>query len=139
PARRPRRVRRSGAVDRRALRWPRRRLLARRDRVPRGDRGLPRRRRRPRRPGDAHRARGPDRAHARDRSGGASERRRGARAGELFGDLREEEEPTDPDRGDFVRASGPRFPRPRWTPAPDVVITSERASTVSGEITKKSN
>ncbi len=59
------------------------------------------------------------------------------RAGELLGDLRDEEEPTDPDRGDFVRASGPRFPRPKWTPAPDLVITSERAPTVSGEITKK--
>lgn len=59
------------------------------------------------------------------------------RAGELLGELREDEEPTDPDRGDVVHASGPRFPRPKWTPAPDVLITSERAPVVSGEITKK--
>jgi serine/threonine-protein kinase len=37
---------------------------------------------------------------------------------------------------DVVRAA-PRFKRPKWTPAPQPVITSERAPTASGEITKK--
>jgi serine/threonine protein kinase len=61
-------------------------------------------------------------------------------ANELLGELREAEEfeeDTDPDGQDVVHASGPRFSRPRWTPAPDLVITSERAPTVSGEIRKK--
>ena len=38
---------------------------------------------------------------------------------------------------DVVQIGRPRFPKPRWTPAPDVVITSERAPTVSGEIKDK--
>lgn len=59
-----------------------------------------------------------------------------ARAGELLDELIRDDEDTQP-RVDVVRASGPRFPRPKWTPSPDVVITSERAPTVAGEITKK--
>lgn len=31
----------------------------------------------------------------------------------------------------------PRFAKPKWTPSPDVPITSERAPTATGEITKK--
>jgi serine/threonine-protein kinase len=41
------------------------------------------------------------------------------------------------DGDDFVHAGAPRFSRPRWTPSPDVRITSERAPTASGEIRKK--
>lgn len=37
---------------------------------------------------------------------------------------------------DIVKA-GPRIARPRWTPAPALPITSERAPTASGEIDKK--
>ncbi len=42
------------------------------------------------------------------------------------------------DGDDFVHAGAPRFTRPRWTPSPEVRITSERAPTASGEIRKKS-
>jgi serine/threonine protein kinase len=38
---------------------------------------------------------------------------------------------------DDVVYSGPRFSRPKWTPAPITPITSERAPTASGLITKK--
>lgn len=62
------------------------------------------------------------------------------RAGELVGELgrapSREDEDTQPGV-DIVHASGPRFPRPRWTPSPDIVITSERAPTVAGEIRPK--
>lgn len=43
-----------------------------------------------------------------------------------------------PDGDDFVHAGAPRFSRPRWTPSPELRITSERAPTASGEIRKKS-
>jgi serine/threonine protein kinase len=36
--------------------------------------------------------------------------------------------------GDDVIVSKPRFSKPRWTPSPDVSITSERAPTAAGEI-----
>lgn len=38
---------------------------------------------------------------------------------------------------DVVHQGGPRIVRPRWTPSPDLPITSERAPTASGEIRKK--
>jgi serine/threonine protein kinase len=43
----------------------------------------------------------------------------------------------DDARDDFVHAGGPRFAKPKWTPSPDVPITSERAPTASGLISKK--
>ena len=56
-----------------------------------------------------------------------------AASAELLGDL------TAALVSDDVVRAGPRFKRPKWTPAPQPVITSERASTASGEIDKKSN
>lgn len=38
---------------------------------------------------------------------------------------------------DVVHPGGPRIGRPRWTPSPDLPITSDRAPTASGEIRKK--
>ncbi len=38
---------------------------------------------------------------------------------------------------DIVYPGAPRIGRPRWTPSPDLPITSERAPTASGEIRKK--
>ena len=45
---------------------------------------------------------------------------------------------TSPPFDDIVHASTPRFPKPRWTPAPATPITSERAPTASGVIKKSS-
>lgn len=39
---------------------------------------------------------------------------------------------------DVVHLGAPRFSRPRWTPSPEVRITSEHTPTASGEIRKKS-
>jgi len=41
------------------------------------------------------------------------------------------------DGEDVVQVGKPRFSRPKWTPSPELVITSERAPTASGEIEKK--
>jgi serine/threonine protein kinase len=38
---------------------------------------------------------------------------------------------------DVVHPGGPRIGRPRWTPSPELPITSDRAPTASGEIRKK--
>jgi serine/threonine protein kinase len=46
-----------------------------------------------------------------------------------------EDSPSTPD--DIVYPGGPRFGKPKWTPSPDSPITSERAPTASGVITKK--
>ena len=41
------------------------------------------------------------------------------------------------DVDEVIRAAGPRFARPKWTPAPELPFTSEMASVVSGEIVQK--
>jgi serine/threonine protein kinase len=46
-------------------------------------------------------------------------------------------EDTPPTADDIVYPGGPRFGKPKWTPSPDTPITSERAPTASGLITKK--
>ncbi|HEY5923472.1 MAG TPA: protein kinase [Kofleriaceae bacterium] len=46
-------------------------------------------------------------------------------------------EETPPTADDIVYPGGPRFGKPKWTPSPDVAITSERAPTANGEISKK--
>ena len=55
----------------------------------------------------------------------------------VLGEWTDTEEFIPPDFEDTVLVPTPRFAKPRWTPSPDVPITSERAPTASGEITKK--
>ncbi|HUJ62969.1 MAG TPA: hypothetical protein VLX92_30910 [Kofleriaceae bacterium] len=43
----------------------------------------------------------------------------------------------EPEDGDDVARATPRFAMPKWTPSPDVPITSEVSSTVAGEIAVK--